>query len=68
PSSWTTDYVVAWLSRRGFDSAIEAAFLVHDISGDVLLSLDLRVMKEELGIAAYGKRVRLGKAIAELRR
>ncbi|EJU00092.1 hypothetical protein DACRYDRAFT_117678 [Dacryopinax primogenitus] len=68
PSSWTTDYVVSHLSKRGFDSSVQSAMLAHDISGDVLLSLDLRVMKEELGILAYGKRVRLEKVVGELRR
>ena len=42
--------------------------LEQEITGDVLLELDANVLKTEFGIAAFGKRVRIVNAIAELRR
>ena len=39
----------------------------HDITGDVLLELDLNMLKE-LDITAFGQRMRLSVAINELRR
>jgi hypothetical protein len=40
----------------------------QEITGDVLLELDANLLKTELGIMAFGKRVRISNAIAELRR
>ena len=39
----------------------------QDITGDVLLELDLELLKTEIGIVAFGKRKRIANAIAELR-
>lgn len=40
----------------------------HEITGDVLLELDVGILKEELNITAFGKRIRIANAILELRR
>lgn len=40
----------------------------QEITGDVLLELDANLLKTEIGIMAFGKRVRISNAIAELRR
>lgn len=40
----------------------------QDITGDVLLELNLELLKTEIGIIAFGKRKRISNAIAELRR
>lgn len=40
----------------------------HEITGDVLLDLDVNLLKSELEIHAFGKRMRIANAIAELRR
>jgi SAM domain (Sterile alpha motif) len=40
----------------------------QEITGDVLLELDVNLLKTEIGIAAFGKRVRIANAISELRR
>ena len=40
----------------------------HEISGDVLLELDVSILKEEMGITAFGKRMRIANAIVELKR
>lgn len=43
-------------------------YIEHEISGDVLLELDSNILKTELEIHAFGKRTRIVKEIAELRR
>lgn len=40
----------------------------QEITGDVLLELDANLLKTEIGIMAFGKRVRISNAISELRR
>ena len=40
----------------------------QEITGDVLLELDATVLKTEIGVVAFGKRVRIANAITELRR
>ena len=40
----------------------------HEITGDVLLDLDVNLLKSELEITAFGKRMRIANAIAELKR
>ena len=40
----------------------------QEITGDVLLELDVNVLKTELGIMAFGKRMRIANAITDLRR
>ncbi|KAH9987791.1 hypothetical protein BJV77DRAFT_1024192 [Russula vinacea] len=61
PVEWTVEEVVEWLRSKGFDE-------VQEITGDVLLELDLAILKSEIGITAYGKRIRIANAIADLRR
>jgi hypothetical protein len=40
----------------------------QEITGDVLLELDVNLLKSEIGIMAFGKRMRIANAIADLRR
>ena len=40
----------------------------QEISGDVLLELDVNLLKSEIGITAFGKRMRIANAITDLRR
>ncbi|KIP10364.1 hypothetical protein PHLGIDRAFT_125572 [Phlebiopsis gigantea 11061_1 CR5-6] len=68
PSEWTLEEVIEWLKGKGFDQAVCDKFIEQEITGDVLLELDANVLKTEFGIAAFGKRVRIVNAIAELRR
>lgn len=44
------------------------SYLEQEITGDVLLELDINLLKAEIGIVAFGKRMRIANAIAELRR
>ncbi|KAI1795003.1 hypothetical protein LXA43DRAFT_993043 [Ganoderma leucocontextum] len=68
PSEWTVDEVVEWLKSKGFDQGVCDQFIEQEITGDVLLELDANVLKSEIGIAAFGKRVRIMNAISEIRR
>ncbi|TDL30064.1 hypothetical protein BD410DRAFT_759246 [Rickenella mellea] len=68
PSEWSIEEVVEWAKSKNFDSAICAKFVEHEITGDVLLDLDVNLLKTELEIPAFGKRMRIANAIAELRR
>ena len=43
-------------------------FAEQDITGDVLLELDIELLKSEIGIIAFGKRKRIANAIAELKK
>ncbi|GJE87501.1 hypothetical protein PsYK624_035840 [Phanerochaete sordida] len=68
PSEWTMEEVIEWLRAKGFDEGVVEKFIEQEITGDVLLELDANTLKVELGIQAFGKRVRIVNAIAELRR
>src|ERR1700733_9980889 len=43
-------------------------FAEQEITGDVLLELDVNLLKSEIGIMAFGKRMRIANAITDLRR
>ncbi|KAJ3740791.1 hypothetical protein DFH05DRAFT_1545582 [Lentinula detonsa] len=68
PSEWTVDEVVEWARNKGFSEDVCDKFTEQEITGDVLLELDVNLLKNEIGIMAFGKRVRIANAIAELRR
>ncbi|KAH9170375.1 hypothetical protein EDB89DRAFT_1978632 [Lactarius sanguifluus] len=68
PADWTVEEVVEWLRSKGFDQDSCIKFAEQEITGDVLLDLDVNVLKSEIGIMAYGKRMRIANAITELRR
>jgi hypothetical protein len=67
PAQWTVDEVVEWARSKGFDEAVCAKFIEHEISGDILLEMDANMLKE-IDIPQFGKRVRISTAISELRR
>ncbi|EDR12680.1 uncharacterized protein LACBIDRAFT_292707 [Laccaria bicolor S238N-H82] len=68
PSEWTVEEVVEWLKSKGFDQAICDKFIEQEITGDVLLELDVNLLKTEIGVMAFGKRMRIANAITDLRR
>ncbi|KAI0690842.1 hypothetical protein BC835DRAFT_1362697 [Cytidiella melzeri] len=68
PSDWTVEEVVDWLRSKGFDQSVCDIFTEQEITGDVLLEIDHNILKTEFDIKAFGKRVRIINAIAELRR
>ncbi|KIR54883.1 hypothetical protein I315_02766 [Cryptococcus gattii Ru294] len=53
-TTWTVDDVVSWAQAKGFDEGVCDKFREHEISGDVLLELDVNLLKE-LDIIAFGK-------------
>lgn len=68
PNEWTVNDVVEWLRSKGFDQDVCDKFIEQEITGDVLVDLDVQLLKSEIGIMAFGKRVRIANAITELRR
>ncbi|RPD67460.1 hypothetical protein L226DRAFT_529790 [Lentinus tigrinus ALCF2SS1-7] len=68
PSEWNVEEVIEWLKSKGFDQGVCDKFIEQEITGDVLLELNADILKSEIGIAAFGKRVRIVNAITELRR
>lgn len=47
---------------------INICYPEQEITGDVLLELDVNLLKTEIGIMAFGKRMRIANAITDLRR
>lgn len=68
PSEWSVEEVIDWLKSKGFGQDVCDKFIEQEITGDVLLELDINLLKAEIGIVAFGKRMRIANAIAELRR
>ncbi|KAG8905271.1 polar growth protein [Tulasnella sp. 403] len=64
---WSVDQVVDWLRSKNFDETVCHKFIEHEISGDVLLELDVNMLKE-LDIPALGKRMKIVSAINDLKR
>jgi len=67
PVEWTVEQVVEWIRSKGFDEGVCGKFAEHEITGDVLLELDVNMLKE-IDIVAFGKRMKIAHAINELRR
>ncbi|KAL1742816.1 hypothetical protein HDZ31DRAFT_65600 [Schizophyllum fasciatum] len=68
PAEWTVDDVIDWLRSKGFGDDVCEKFIEQEITGDVLLELDVNLLKSEIGIMAFGKRMRIANAITDLRR
>ncbi|KAF9478688.1 hypothetical protein BDN70DRAFT_879712 [Pholiota conissans] len=68
PTEWSVDEVIDWLRSKGFDQDVCDKFTEQEITGDVLLELDVNLLKTEIGIMAFGKRMRIANAITDLRR
>ncbi|ORZ02557.1 hypothetical protein BCR43DRAFT_465682 [Syncephalastrum racemosum] len=65
PEDWDVDQVGAWLVAMGFEN-IADNFKAQEISGDILLELNLDSLKE-LNIDTFGKRFKIHSAINALR-
>ncbi|GJN88147.1 hypothetical protein Rhopal_001104-T1 [Rhodotorula paludigena] len=66
PLDWTVDEVVAWGRQKGFDQLTLGKFAEHEISGDVLLEMDVAMLKE-IDLIAFGRRVHIYNAIKDLK-
>lgn len=64
--NWKPSQVAHWLYIAGFEDAIIEKFIVNDISGLVLVNLQLDDLKE-LDIQSFGKRHELMNSIEHLR-
>ncbi|CAG8474143.1 3472_t:CDS:10 [Diversispora eburnea] len=65
PSTWNMEQVCQWLKEKGLESVMDQ-FVENDITGDVLIGLNLESLKE-LNIMSYGKRVHIINAIESLK-
>ncbi|KAF9333708.1 polar growth protein [Linnemannia elongata] len=65
PSTWSIDQVAYWLRWCGFGS-IAPSFIDNEISGAILLELNLNNLKE-LEINSFGKRFNIMNAITSLK-
>ncbi|ORY90693.1 hypothetical protein BCR35DRAFT_299255 [Leucosporidium creatinivorum] len=66
PTLWSVDDVVEWGRGKGFDNLTLSKFQEHEISGDVLLEMDVAMLKE-IDLIAFGRRVHIYNAIKELK-
>ncbi|GAA5948231.1 hypothetical protein JCM3775_001731 [Rhodotorula graminis] len=66
PMTWGVEDVVVWAKQKGFDALTVSKFEEHEISGDVLLEMDVAMLKE-IDLVAFGRRVHIFNAIKELR-
>ncbi len=67
PTEWGVDQVVEWARSKGWDeAAVVSKLRNHEISGDVLLEMDINILKE-IDIVAFGKRFQVANGIKELR-
>ncbi|GAA5871266.1 hypothetical protein JCM8547_007237 [Rhodosporidiobolus lusitaniae] len=66
PMAWSVEDVVEWAKQKGFDKLTVSKFEEHEISGDVLLEMDVAMLKE-IDLVAFGRRVHIYNAIKELR-
>ncbi|KAI8098777.1 uncharacterized protein BX664DRAFT_271602 [Halteromyces radiatus] len=64
PELWDVPRVCTWLESVGLENAIDN-FVEQEITGDVLLDLNMETLKE-LGITAYGRRYKIMTAISKL--
>ncbi|KAH8919480.1 hypothetical protein BT69DRAFT_1322090 [Atractiella rhizophila] len=66
PLEWTVDEVVEWGKERGFDQVTLSKLAEHEISGDVLLEMDVTTLKE-IDLPQFGRRVHIYNGIKELK-
>jgi hypothetical protein len=64
--SWSPNQVAEWMAEAGFETSVVEKFLIHDISGSVLIDLQFEDLKE-LDISSFGKRHRVMSSIQQLR-
>ncbi|KIW26246.1 uncharacterized protein PV07_09359 [Cladophialophora immunda] len=64
--NWTPRQVADWMAEAGFEQTVVEKFLIHDISGSVLIDLQFEDLKE-LDISSFGKRHRVMSSIHQLR-
>ncbi|KAL4928321.1 SAM and PH domain-containing protein [Aspergillus undulatus] len=63
---WTPSQVAHWMHIGGYDESVINKFLINDITGTVLLTLQTEDLKE-LGIKSFGKRHQVIGSIDHLR-
>ncbi|RAH65959.1 uncharacterized protein BO66DRAFT_191744 [Aspergillus aculeatinus CBS 121060] len=64
--NWSPSQVAHWMHIGGYDGSVIEKFMINDISGNVLLNLQIDDLKE-LDIQSFGKRHQLMASINHLR-
>ncbi|XHG06471.1 hypothetical protein AWENTII_009664 [Aspergillus wentii] len=64
--NWAPGQVAHWMHIAGYDDSVIEKFLINDISGSVLLNLQIDDLKE-LSIHSFGKRYQIMGSINHLR-
>ncbi|RDW69088.1 uncharacterized protein DSM5745_08848 [Aspergillus mulundensis] len=64
--NWSPNEVVTWLQSLGFEDSIIEKFFINDITGPILLELQIDDLKE-LEISSFGKRHQLMAFLLQLR-
>jgi len=65
-SSWTSEEVASWISNIVGLPQYRECFIENDVSGKVLKTLTLRILKDELGVKSYGHRVKIVQSYAKI--
>ena len=66
-TSWSVDDVCSWLLSKGLGNFIDN-FRDNEVDGECLLTLDNKLLRDDLGITALGRRSRLLKHVEALKK
>ncbi|OLY83200.1 Protein pob1, partial [Smittium mucronatum] len=68
PRDWSVDDVCAWLMSSPYLSDLVPTIKAHSLDGHILINyISNAVLREELGVLAFGKRVRFLEALEALK-
>ena len=66
-SSWSVDDVCYWLIAHGLGNFVDT-FRDNEVDGECLLTLDNKLLRDDLGITALGHRSRILKRVESLKK
>ncbi len=66
-AAWSPAEVADWVTSCGFEESVAQKFALNDISGQILLELEMTHLKEFLDIPSFGKRFEIWRGIEALR-
>ena len=66
-TSWSIDDVCFWVISHGFGNFVDT-FRDNEVDGECLLTLDNKLLRDDLGITALGQRSRLLKRVESLKK
>ena len=66
-SSWSVDDVCYWLISNGLGNFIDT-FRDNEVDGECLLTLDNKLLRDDLGVTALGHRSKILKRVESLKK